>query len=258
MRLGTPARVCMRIRKNGEKCKAWVIPGRDFCRIHGGKALRGIAHPGYGHIAPGSGRLPGAGSRFIPLQLAADYRRAKSDPARLSLIHEISLWHAREQQLLKRFDTTHDAGASWADVDIAWRALEDAKAALDTAQAAKDILGMRTAYHRFEETLARGRAAIGKARSEYGLWKDIKDVHMTLLALRTQEHKRLLDLQRYWDAEQVSLRWGQFLHALWEACTLVLPREHIRPLLDDFSSRIRAINAEFEDLTATTEEKVSE
>jgi hypothetical protein len=204
-------------------------------------------HPQYGKVKPHTGKLPGQSSKFIPTKLAADYRKAQQDPERLSLLHEISTWTAREQQLLKRL-SPHDAGTSWQQVDTAWQAMESAKAALDTAQASKDIPGMRQAYHAFQGALDQGRQGIATARLDYGLWKEIKDVHTMLMHLRTQEHKRLLDLQRYWNAEQVAMRFGQFLHGLWESCNAILPKEHIRPLLTDFQWRIRSLEAEFIDM----------
>jgi hypothetical protein len=189
----------------------------------------------------------------MPVKLAADYRKAQQDPERLGLLHEISAWTAREQQLLKRMPD-HDAGACWPALDHAWTQLETAKAALDTAQAQKDIPGMRQAYHQFQSALAQGRTAIAHAREDYGLWEEVKKAHTMLLQLRTQEHKRLMDLQRYWNAEQVAIQFGQFLHALWEASTTILPKEYVRPLLTDFQYRIRSLEAEFVELTPTPDD----
>lgn len=244
------APVCQGLKRNGQPCSQPAVRGRVKCRVHGGSAGRGIAAQCYGKLKPGSRGLPGAQSKFIPVKLAADYRRAQQDPERLSLLHEISTWAAREQQLLRRFKE-HDAGASWGHVANAWDSIEQAKAALDLAQANKDIPGMRVAYGRFQDAIAQGKASITHAKEDYGLWKEIKDVHTMLMHLRNQEHKRLMELQRYWNAEQVAVRWGQFLHALWEAATTMLPKEHIRPLLRDFGYRMRSIDAEFSDMQAT-------
>lgn len=238
------AHKCTGRKRNGEPCGQPALTGRDRCKLHGGKQGRGILSPRYGKSKTGTATLPGQYSKYIPSKLAADYRKAQNDPERLSLLHEISTWTAREQELLQRLQP-HDPGAGWAQVDTAWQAMEQAKAALDTAQASKDIPGMRHAYQQFQGALEQGRKGITTARLDYGLWKEIQAVHTMLMQLRTQEHKRLMDLQRYWNAEQVAARWGQFLHGLWEACNHVLPKEHIRPLLTDFSWRIRSIDAEF-------------
>jgi len=219
--------------------------------MHGGKILRGIASPSYGKLKPGSTHLPGQHSKYIPVKLAADYRKAQKDPDRLSLLHEISAWTAREQELLKRL-TPHDAGATWETVAHAWEQITQAKADLDTAQQQRDLAGMRTAYTAFSHAIVQGSKGIAQAQLDYGLWREIKACHEMLLHLRTQEHKRLMDLQRYWNSEQVTLRWGQFLHALWEAATAMLPPESIRPFLSDFQWRIRAIEAEFVELHATS------
>ena len=238
---------CAGTRRNGEPCGQPAMIGREHCKLHGGKAARGIANPMYGKVKPHTGTLPGQNSKYIPSKLAADYRKAQRDPERLSLLHEISTWTAREQELLKRLQP-HDPGQGWAQVDTAWQQMEQAKAALDTAQASKDIPGMRQAYHQFQGALEQGRKGITSARLDYGLWKEIQDVHRMLASLRTQEHKRLMDLQRYWNAEQVAMRFGQFMHAIWESCNHILPKEHIRPLLNDFQWRMRHVEAEFVDL----------
>ena len=238
------ARKCQGRKRNGDPCPQPALVGRDRCKMHGGKQPRGILNGRYGKMKPGSTRLPGQTSKYIPTKLAADYRRAQTDPERLSLLHEISTWSAREQELLKRL-SPHDAGTAWAQVDVAWGQMEHAKAALDTAQAQKDIPGMRAAYHQFQAALDQGSTGIATARQDYGLWREIKDVHTMLAHLRTQEHKRLLDLQKYWNSEQVAMRFGQILHAIWEACNLTLPKENIRPFLTDFQWRIRSLEAEF-------------
>lgn len=240
----THTRKCHGHKRDGRPCGQPALQGREYCKLHGGKLPRGPANPQYGKLKPGSRGLPGQYSKYVPSKLAADYRKAQTDPERLSLLHEISTWTAREQQLLKRL-TPHDPGTSWTQVASAWSALQSAKADLDTAQAQKDIPGMRSAYARFQHALEQGTAGIEAARQDYGLWEEVRKVHTMLMQLRTQEHKRLLELQRYWNAEQVALKWGQFLHALWEACMHVLPREQVRPLLTDFQDRIKAIDVEF-------------
>jgi len=231
------------------------MTGRDYCKVHGGKALRGIANTQYGKVKASTSTLPGQYSKYIPTKLAADYRKAQHDPERLSLLHEISTWTAREQELLRRLQP-HDAGATWQTVAHAWEQITDAKHALDQAQAHRDLEGMRTAYAAFSSAIAAGTKGIAQAQLDYGLWREIKACHEMLLHLRAQEHKRLLDLQRYWNSEQVTLRWGQFLHALWEAATAKLPPETIRPFLVDFQYRIRSIEAEFHAMsTAETPEE---
>lgn len=212
--------------------------GRETCRYHGGKNARGIGAARYGKTKLPS-TLPGTYSKFIPVKLAADYRKAQSDPERLAMAHEIRVWSAREQELLRRVDP--------GDPGSAWRQLRDAKAALDAAQVTGDVAAMRSAYTKLGE-------AIERASADYGLWDKVKEAHTFLMQLRAQEHKRLTELQSSWNADQVSARWGQFLHALWECANEMLPKELIRPFLVRFQDKIRMIDVEFTDVTPRTKE----
>lgn len=241
------SRPCQGRTRAGSTCRQPAVQGSHYCRVHGGKIPHGMAHQNYGQLGSTSPHLPGHYSKYIPAKLAADYHAARTDPDRLSTLHEISTWTAREQQLLKRVEP-HDPGALWPTVAAAWATIQAAKTALDTATGQKDLPGMREAYQRFQQALTHGATAIAKAQEDYGLWQEIGRAHTMLLALRTQEHKRLLELQRYWNSEQIALRWGQFLHALWESCMAMLPKEAVRPLLTDFQRRIKELDQEFLDL----------
>jgi hypothetical protein len=47
--LGDPRRCTATSKQSGTRCKRFRTPGRQVCRFHGGKSLRGFSHPGLTH-----------------------------------------------------------------------------------------------------------------------------------------------------------------------------------------------------------------
>ena len=233
-------------RQTGERCRLAPVPGRRHCKWHGGHAGRGIHASNYG-ICAKTGALakdPGSRSKYVPSRLMKGYAEAEADPERLTLSHEISLWMAREEELLRRVDST-DPGASWRDLQEAWRTVKATKAALDLAQSMGDVGGMRRAYEAFKGAIEAGDSAISSAESDYGLFERIQEAAEFLMRLRAQEHKRLLELNQYWSAEQVRVRWHVFYTALWDTCMAALPRDLVRPFLNAFEDRIKGATIDY-------------
>src|SRR5262249_52499599 len=105
-------------KRSQERCKRWATPGREVCRMHGGRTLIGLAAP----------RLKtGRYSKFLPIRLAADYERAAHDPELLSLRHELAVVEARIIDLLGRVDTG-EAGGLWHRARVAWQMLKRSQA----------------------------------------------------------------------------------------------------------------------------------
>ena len=86
-----------------ERCRRAVTPGREVCHYHGGKSLRGIAHPGYKH---------GRYSKDLPMRMVARYSKALADPELLNLSAEIAIAEARIAELLGKVDAG-EAGGLW-------------------------------------------------------------------------------------------------------------------------------------------------
>jgi hypothetical protein len=66
----TPKRCGATCKRTGRPCKAWACKGRSRCRMHSGKARRGIGHPNYKH---------GKRSRDLVARMVADYEKALAE-----------------------------------------------------------------------------------------------------------------------------------------------------------------------------------
>jgi hypothetical protein len=71
------------------------LKGSEFCKKHGGKALKGRAHPSYVH---------GRSSRFSPTRHHAHIYEALNDPNLLSMKEGIALLDARLIELLEAME----------------------------------------------------------------------------------------------------------------------------------------------------------
>ena len=227
--------------KNGiapRYCMKWPYNGAargHRCNRHGGKSPVGIAHPRYGAVKYS---LPGEYSKHLPARRRPQYDAARTDPERTALLHEIGLLATRQGELTQRLDPG-DLAALWLTQRQLWQQF----------RAQHDADQMR-------QTLGQLEALCEQGANDMHLWREIVDISMKLATLRTQEHKRLHELQTFWGPEQVAARWGQFLHALWETCNEQLKGEFsgdlrtlIRPLLVHFQDKIRGIDVEFMDVT---------
>jgi hypothetical protein len=94
---------CKAKNRQGNRCKQPVEPGMEVCRFHGGKSLKGRAHPNFKH---------GRYSRHIPARMLATYEAAAKDPELLSMTSEIALLDARLADVLTRVDAG-ESGRLW-------------------------------------------------------------------------------------------------------------------------------------------------
>lgn len=86
-----PGRCGSKLRNSPRFCKYPPLPGKTRCRLHGGHALAGPAHPNFIH---------GRYSTDLPTGLAARTRAGLEDPELLSLRAELALVDARNGELL--------------------------------------------------------------------------------------------------------------------------------------------------------------
>ncbi|MDP9439434.1 MAG: hypothetical protein M3P49_11940 [Actinomycetota bacterium] len=117
-------------RKTGEPCKASAIAGREYCRVHGGKVPRGVAHPNFRH---------GRRSKDLVANLQERYEEALSDADLLNLADEIALSDAYLAEVLK----SGESGRRWKDVKKAFAALEAAMRSGDAPAAKARLVAMR-------------------------------------------------------------------------------------------------------------------
>lgn len=96
--------ICGAKTRNGTPCKGIPVKGGNGrCRMHNGKAARGVAAPGF---------KTGRYSKYLPERLLGRYHEAAQDTQLLELSHEIALLDSRLADLLTRVDSG-EAGKLW-------------------------------------------------------------------------------------------------------------------------------------------------
>ena len=177
-------RCTKRSKQTHQRCGLACVPGMDACHWHGGRSLRGLAHPVTKH---------GRYSKDLPTRLAADYHAALADPDLLSVRQQIAVQESRYLELLRRL-REGDAGTIWPD-------LLKAKAAFGLARTTGDIPKMHA-------TMATIEALIDHGQQDYALWRAIGEASDRLATLRLTEHKRLVDLKQVVTADKALLLVG--------------------------------------------------
>lgn len=140
------------------------------CQKHGGKSLRGIAHPNFTN---------GATSRYmLPLRMRESYNDALSDPKLLDLKPEIALVHARAKDLIDRVDSGESGHL--------WKLLQKAYTDLETA---KDKAEQLVALATLGQLIKRGTA-------DYAAWTEtMKEIDRKRVLVES-ERKRAVELHQ--------------------------------------------------------------
>jgi hypothetical protein len=106
-------------RRGGRCQRAACVNGR--CHLHGGRSLRGSAHPGF---------KDGRWSKYLPDQLRARYEAGERDPNALSLRADLAATDSRIAELMGRLDTG-ESGRLWKALRASWTAVTRAYASRD-------------------------------------------------------------------------------------------------------------------------------
>lgn len=159
-------------KRSGERCKNHALPGREVCRIHGGKTPRGLALPQTKH---------GRHSKDIPTRLIADYEAALADTELIAVREELAMLVAREADLLRRVDTG-EAGEHWGAMMSAWADYKAAhRSGDDTLMASSET---------------RLWAAMDAGSKDYEAWGEYLNVVERRRRLVETERKRLSEIQQ--------------------------------------------------------------
>lgn len=160
-------------KQSGERCKRHATPGKEVCRIHGGKTPSGIASPHY---------KTGRYSKAIPAKLMARYEEAQADPKLLELKDDAALLTARVNDMLTRVEQG-DSPALWNQLRDAYNELYEA------IFEHKDQTMMRASLTVLDRLISRGIAD----------WKAWHEIQQTVEARRRvveSEHKRLGQMEQ--------------------------------------------------------------
>ena len=185
--------------RDGSPCGQPAILGRRYCRLHGGKALAGIAHPMYkdgAHIGQREKyRTPREGiaespavalhryRTHLPDHLQVTIETASTDPDIHSLSQEIALSDMTLSDLLRRRYEYGDPGKGWQTLTTLWRQLQ-------ASQKQGDIYAMRKAFDAIGPLME-------QMQSASHLDAEIREQTRLVASLRMQEHKRIVDLQSH-------------------------------------------------------------
>ena len=154
------------------------MKGINVCGTHGGRSLRGIAHPRASTFRH---------SKDLPAKLLKDYEKYRNDPEILNLADEIALIDTRLGELLQRVKV-REAGALWIKARAEFIAMDAALDAgdADSAQRAKDVL---------DDILREGQ-------SDYFVWSEVFQLTENRRRLVETERRRQVDMKLYMSAEQ--------------------------------------------------------
>lgn len=176
-------------KRTGQRCNGKAVTGRTTCRMHGGTAPIGAAHPNTKH---------GRRSKHLPTRLRAAYDQAKDDPELYHLDDELALVDARITELAAQLDIG-SGGSLWFDLSEAWAEFERTRKLPD------DIRGPRMA-----DALAEVGSLVNRGRSDHVTWLE--------LGKQIDRKARLLDkrakIAGAYTAEQVLLMLGTIAQSI--------------------------------------------
>ncbi len=179
-------------RKGGKCQQPQMANGR--CRLHGGKALSGVASPTF---------KTGRYSKYLPAHLLSDFESAKRDPELVECRHELALVDARFGQLSQRLQSKKDADL-WALLSSTFSTLATSFDSLSSSVEIEDEEGER---HLSETTraLESCRSLIKEVRESESTWREIYGLLEQRRKLVETESKRLKDMQQMITAEQAGV-----------------------------------------------------
>lgn len=151
-------------------CLQPIICQNGRCRMHNGKALRGIAHPGYKH---------GRYSKYLPSRLIERYQQTVTDPEILNLTAEIALVDSRTADVLTRVDSGESGRR--------WRALSSARGEFIKAQRKDDKEAMGDAINDI-------LLAIPQGKRDFEAWTEVVDLLERRRRLVESEQKRRMQM----------------------------------------------------------------
>jgi len=230
-------------------CMKYPVAGRERCRLHGGKSLRGL------DVLRGASLSKYRGAD-LPAQLAERFLAAMDDPQLMSLSQDIGLVSARLAELVGRFPTKESAEA-WAVVGgLELRlnqaipkvvaALEagaaqakplDPDQLLDDPDEPKPYAALLNELQSIDTEL---RGAVDLADAERGIWRELFEAQEQLRRLNDTERRREEALQTIVTARQGTAFFGAILATIVEEITDVDVKRRIldrlRPLFSHTAS----------------------
>lgn len=172
---------CTGHNRDGTQCKNGAVDGTTKCRMHGGKSLKGMAHPNY---------KTGKFSKHLPTRLLAQYHASLSDNRALSLREDIAVTDARITELVGRIDTQESGSA--------WQHVRDGLADLRTGLRVQDSQLTASGLRQIQE-------AVNAGQSDYNTWQELHATIDQRRKLVESERKLMVELQQMMTIEDANL-----------------------------------------------------
>jgi hypothetical protein len=118
-------------KSTGERCKCPAVSGSTKCRLHGGKSLKGVAHPNY----QGKGF-----SSYLPDRLVKIYDDVEADNEHTLLSRNIKLREVLIRETLAKLDDSPESAEIWQTLRRLW---DDLRVAFTSENYGKVELVMR-------------------------------------------------------------------------------------------------------------------
>jgi hypothetical protein len=182
--------LCKGTNKAGNPCGRTPSPGREYCKLHGGRNKIGFEHPNFK-----SGRY----SKHLPARLYSTYEEMRRDPALLSLQEENALMLVRINDLLSRTDTG-EAGENWASLKKTFNKLIHATEMEDSYEVANALADLGH--------------AINKGYSDYTAWAAVLDAIERRRKLVDTERRLTIDLGRSISADRALIWIGSIMDSV--------------------------------------------
>jgi hypothetical protein len=174
------------------------------CYLHGGKSLRGLAHPNF---------KTGRYSKYLPARMLERYEESKADSEQLALKSEIALVDARISDLLQRMDPA-EPGELWETLQKLKKKVQEAARSGNTDAGNVAVMGIL-------DVIARG------AR-DFEAWADVFTLIERRRRLVESEQKRLVAMQQMVTTEEVTML---------VTATVASLKEHVEGNCDDDVAR---------------------
>ena len=185
------------------------------CYLHGGKSLKGLAHPGYK-----SGRW----SKYMPARMVPRYEESKNDTELLAVRADIALVDARIADLLVRVDTGESTHI-WKKL-VGFR--NDALDAQRIGDDRKRALSLEGIFR-----------TIGQGAADYAAWHDVIGLIEQRRKLVESERKRLIEMQQMVTVEESMLLVNAAAHSfktrLAEKCDPDIARAVMMAVAEDLA-----------------------
>lgn len=181
--------------RSGQPCKRRPTPGSNRCNLHGGKSLKGAAHPNYKH---------GRNSKHLPTRIAAEFEAALADPDLISHRKAIALLDVRWNDAAKRLHSG-ESGSLWSQLLESWSDFESAQRRAAEAVKSDDAEARQKAANDAQSALQSVGRIIKVGEEDERAWEELIEIGDKQSQIVVREQSRLRDLHQMMPVEEVLL-----------------------------------------------------